>query len=573
MFRKFLRNCTILAGILPAVAGSGIAWGTEPTADLVSEKATDRAVAERIDAAERIAAFEELIDARREVALPRPPLGSASVGRPIDAGDSGGGGTAVASGWRGHEGPLTLEEAAHLMNRALVGPRYEEFEWAMARGLPGAVHDLLVDPPTPAAPGSWATEPIPSQSGWTQAMKDSLDTLYRERQKLLRMWWSRTIAQEPASLRETMTLFWHDHFATRMASVYTPQSMYIQNALLRQHALGNVKTLARAIATDPAMLVMLDGRLNKKQAPNENFSREAFELFTMGEGSGYTQTDITEAARACTGWQSDGLVSYLTASRHDTGVKTIRGQAGNWGMDDFIRILFEQEATAEYLCAKLYRWFVDDEAPSEDVRALARTLRDNNYEIRPVLEQILLSDHFLDARLHGSIIRDGADLFSGQVRRWHLVGFDPMITTPLTQRNWVTNQMNTYGHLLLDPPDVSGWPGHRNWINSNSLPNRKKYSVMIVDGKYTSSQSLGFILDVDTETRRFRNPDDVYLLTEDLGLLCFGQKPTELVHEQMVAELLQGQLPENWSIDDPDAVTRLRDLYRFVMRLPDYQLK
>ena len=459
------------------------------------------------------------------------------------------------------------------MNRALVGPRYEEFEWARNRGLQGAVQDLLVSPPTPVAPGAWATEPVPNQTGWTAAMKDSLDTLYRERQKLLRMWWSRTIAQEPASLRETMTLFWHDHFATRMAAVYTPQSMYIQNALLRQHALGNFKTLARAIGTDPAMLVMLDGRLNRKQAPNENFSREMFELFTMGEGSGYTQTDVTEAARACTGWQTDGLVSYLTTSRHDTGVKTIRGQAGNWGMDDFVRILFEQDATAEYFCAKLYRWFVDDEPPPADVTALARTLRENNYEIRPVLLQILNSDHFLDARLHGSIVRDGADLFSGQIRRWHVTGFDPMITTPLTQRNWITNQMNTYGHLLLDPPDVSGWPGHRNWINSNSLPNRKKYSVMIVDGKYTSTQSLGFILDVDAETRRFRDPNNVDLLVEDLALLCFGQKPTELVLEQMASELLQGQLPENWSIDDPDAVSRLRDLYRFVMRLPDYQLK
>jgi uncharacterized protein (DUF1800 family) len=559
MTRRFLVSCLMMLGIVlgaaPAFAADGIAGAFEPDAAALA----------------RIAAFEALIDARREVPPPRPPLAARNAEVPTDGGS--GGGNAVSYGWAPHDDALTIEDAAHLLNRALIGPRFEEFQWAVQRGLPGTVHDLLVNPPVPAAPGSWATEPVPNQSGWTQAMKDSLDAVYRERQRLLRMWWVKVIANEPASLRETMTLFWHDHFATRMAVVYTPQSMYIQNRLLRENALGNFRTLARAICTDPAMLVMLDGRLNRRQSPNENFSREMFELFTMGEGSGYSQQDVAEAARACTGWQTDGLTSYLTASRYDTGTKTILGQTGAWGVDDFVRILFEQPATAEYVCGKLYRWFVDDEPSAADVHELAVVFRANDYEIKPVLEKIFRSEHLMDARLRGSIIRDGVDLYAGQARRWHLVGFDPMITNPLTQRNWITNQMNAYGQLLLDPPDVSGWPGHRNWINSNTLPNRKRYSVMIVDGRVSQTQPFGFQLDVNAETRRFRDPNDVDLLVDDLALLCFGQKPTPLVHDQLVAELLQGQLPYNWTIDDPNAVPRLQDLYRLAMRLPDYQLK
>ncbi|HEX7878749.1 MAG TPA: DUF1800 domain-containing protein [Candidatus Eisenbacteria bacterium] len=563
MNRRCLAWCLAVALLLLPGAGSGRAEERATSASPGSAPTAPDAAT-----AARIASFEAMIDARREV----PALSTLSV-RPGTDGDPHPGGAVAAYGWRQHDGPLTIEDAAHLLNRALVGPRFEEFQWAVARGLPGTVHDLLQDPPTPAAPGAWATEPVPNQSTWTQAQKDSLDAVYRERQRLLRMWWTRTIATEPASLRETMTLFWHDHFATRMAVVYTPQSMYIQNALLRQHALGNFRTLARAICTDPAMLVMLDGRLNRKQSPNENFSREMLELFTMGEGSGYTQADVSNAARACTGWQTDGTTSYLTASRYDTGTKTILGQTGPWGMDDFVRIIFEQDATAEYLCGKLYRWFVDDEPAASDIHELAVTLRANDYEIRPVLEKIFLSEHLVSARLRGSIVRDGVDLYAGQARRWHLVGFDPMITSPQWQRNWITNQMNTYGQILLDPPDVSGWPGHRNWINSNSLPNRKRYSVMIVDGRSSQNQPFGFQLDVNVETRRFRDPNDVNLLVDDLALLCFGQKPTQLVHDQLVAELLQGQLPYNWSIDDPNAVPRLQDLYRLAMRLPDYQLK
>jgi uncharacterized protein (DUF1800 family) len=327
------------------------------------------------------------------------------------------------------------------------------------------------------------------------------------------------------------------------------------------------------VATDPAMLFFLDGRLNRRQNPNENFARELLELFTMGEGSGYTQFDVTEAARACTGWQTDGLVSYFNPSRFDTGNKTILGQTGPWGMDDVIRIVFEQEATAEYICGKLYRWFVDDSPAGEDVRAMAEVLRAADYEVAPVLRMILASSHFMNPDFRGSIIRDGVDIYAGQIRRFHIAGFDPMITSPLTQRNWVLNQMTSYNHALLDPPDVSGWPGHRNWINSYTLPNRKKYSVMIVDGMYSTGVPLGFQLDVVAETARFSNPDDVYALVDDLSLLCFGVPPTELVREQMVEELLQGELPYNWFLARPDAPERLRDLYKYVMRLPDYQLK
>jgi hypothetical protein len=132
--------------------------------------------------------------------------------------------------------------------------------------------------------------------------------------------------------------------------------------------------------------------------------------------------------------------------------------------------------------------------------------------------------------------------------------------------------MYAYSHVLFDPPNVAGWPGHRDWINTYTLPLRKLLSTVWVDG-VVNRQTIGCRVDVVAETARFRDPDDAVKLIDDLALVCFGRTPTAAVRQQMLDELLAGAEVYDWYLDRPDAEGRLQDLYRLAMRLPDYQLK
>ena len=225
-------------------------------------------------------------------------------------------------------------------------------------------------------------------------------------------------------------------------------------------------------------MLWLNGDGNTVSNPNENFSRELLELFTMGEGSGYTQQDVEEAARACTGYITDGVDVFFVSQWHDNGTKTILGQTGNWGMPELITIIFQQPATAHNICAKLYTWFIDDEPDSADAEALAVTLRASNYEIIPVLQQMMGSSHFFNPTFRGSIIKDGVAMYAGNARSLHAVDFNPFTTTNDYEKNWVLWQGWDIGQLPTQPPNVAGWPGHRNWINTTTLPLRKEYAAV-----------------------------------------------------------------------------------------------
>ena len=169
----------------------------------------------------------------------------------------------------------------------------------------------------------------------------------------------------PHPLRERMTLFWHNHFATSDAKVQNPGLMHRQNALLRSQALGDFQALVSAIGKDPAMLIWLDSTINKKAKPNENYAREVMELFTLGRGH-YTEKDIQEAARAFTGWFVVRDQFEEVPRQHDDGVKTVLGQSGHWDGDDIPGILLDQPACAEFICRKLFRHFVSETATPSD---------------------------------------------------------------------------------------------------------------------------------------------------------------------------------------------------------------
>src|SRR5580765_5993010 len=203
----------------------------------------------------------------------------------------------------------------------------------------------------------------------------------------LGLWWARQMLTTRRPLEEKLTLFWHGHFATGENKVRDYRMMLQQNTMFREHASGNLRDLLAAILKDPAMLVYVDNGENVKKHPNENFGRELLELFTMGVGN-YAERDVREAARSFTGWTNDVLVFKFDAEQHDFSEKTFLGRTGPFNGGDIIDAILAQPVTAEFVSAKLYRFFVREEVTGPLKTELGRTFRDSGYQMKPLLKRI-----------------------------------------------------------------------------------------------------------------------------------------------------------------------------------------
>src|SRR6185436_20141967 len=210
-------------------------------------------------------------------------------------------------------------------------------------------------------------------------------------------------------LEEKLTLFWHGHFATGENKVRDYRMMLRQNEMFRAKASGPFRDLLVGILKDPAMLVYLDNGENIKKHPNENFGRELLELFTMGVGH-YTEQDVREAARAFTGWTNDVLAFKFDTAQHDFDEKTFLGRTGPFDGEDIVDIVLAQPVTAEFMAAKLYRFFVRDAVDAQVRTALGRTYRDSGYQMKPLLKRIFLSKDFYSASTVGSQIKSPVQL-------------------------------------------------------------------------------------------------------------------------------------------------------------------
>ena len=290
----------------------------------------------------------------------------------------------------------------------------------------------------------------------------------------LAFWWLDRMLRSGHPLEEKMTLFWHGHFATGEEKVRDYRKLRLQLDTLRKGALGSFRDLLTAVAKDPAMLVFLDATHNVKGAPNENFGREVMELFTMGVGN-YTEDDIREAARAFTGWGNDDLEFRFDESRHDAGKKTFFGKTGAFNGDDILAMILEQEQTATYIAAKIYRFFVRDDLSPDFAREIGKLFRDGDYQITPFLTTIFMSEDFYCDASVATHIMSPTELIVSTYRK---LGLDAMpgIPDPYTIGK-------TLGQILLYPPTVAGWSEGRAWITPGLLFERGNFAreVMFPD--------------------------------------------------------------------------------------------
>jgi hypothetical protein len=279
----------------------------------------------------------------------------------------------------------------------------------------------------------------------------------------LGLWWAGRMLSTRRPLEEKLTLFWHGHFATGENKVRDYRMMLRQNEMLRARASGAFRDLLVGIMKDPAMLVYLDNGENVKKHPNENFGRELLELFSMGVGN-YTERDVREAARAFTGWTNDVLAFRFDAGQHDFGEKAFLGRTGTFDGEDIIDAILAQPVTAEFVAAKVYRFFVREEIAASVKTELGRTYRDSRYQLKPLLKRIFLSKDFYSPPAFATQIKSPVHLVVSTYKKMSL---REVPTIPDFGR-----MTGSLGQSLFDPPNVAGWAGGRTWITPSTLLNR-----------------------------------------------------------------------------------------------------
>jgi len=304
----------------------------------------------------------------------------------------------------------------------------------------------------------------------TEAEKKLVQEERNKQTRALNCAWVKQLSETDGQLREKMTLFWHNHFACNIGNAFYEQQL---NNIERTNALGNFKTLLLQVSQSPAMLQFLNNQQNQKGHPNENFARELMELFTLGRGH-YTEQDIKESARAFTGWAFNGLTGeYAFRPRvHDDGIKIFKGRSGNFCGEDIIDMIIADKQTAIFISTKLYRYLVNDTPDDNHVSQMADVFYKSNYEIKPLLEFVFLSDWFYDDKNIGNLVKSPVELLIGLNRQFYISYQNPEVLIQFQR---------TLGQVLFRPPNVAGWPGGRNWIDSSSLMYRMKIPSIILN--------------------------------------------------------------------------------------------
>ena len=290
----------------------------------------------------------------------------------------------------------------------------------------------------------------------------------REALQDLRLHWLQAAARPADAARAKWILFLSDVYVVSAEKVRNPAFIWRHFDILAKHALGSAPALTKAVSRSPAMATYLDLRENKRDAPNENFARELFELFVLGEGH-YTEDDIKEAARAFTGYRVLPLSGdfRLATRQQDTGTKTVFSQTGPFGGDDVVDVAYGQPAASNFLPAELVAFYLTDQKlPPEYIRALGDRWKATKFDLTALIRVFFSSRLFYAPEFRANTIKSPIQLYVGLMQELEL-------SIPPLPR-FTLNPLRSMGQQLFQPPNVRGWVGGRTWINSSTLAARRQ---------------------------------------------------------------------------------------------------
>ena len=373
------------------------------------------------------------------------------------------------------------------------------------------------------------------KNGLDNETKKKIREQSREDIKNLNLKWVEEMVNGTNPLREKFSLFWHGHFACRDINIFFQQKLLQE---IRTNALGSFKDLLFAVSKSASMLSFLNNQQNKKQHPNENFAREVMELFTLGRGN-YNEQDVKEAARAFTGWGFNLAGEFQFRSfQHDNGSKTFLGKTGNFDGDDILNILLEQKQTATFITQKIYKYFVNENIDEEIVKDLSKIFYQSNYNISDLLQNIFTSSWFYDEKNIGTKIKSPIEL---------LVGIRKTIPMELENPEIQLLFQKALGQVLFYPPNVAGWPGGKNWIDSSSLMIRlqlpklfKEDEEFAINTKTDDDQQMGMR---EMYKKQIQNSmGNKYKIKAKINWQEYVAKFNDVTRENLLAQLKQNIL-------------------------------
>jgi uncharacterized protein (DUF1800 family) len=385
--------------------------------------------------------------------------------------------------------PLNDESAkvAHLLRRTTFGTTDAELAQAQQDGYAKTV-DRLVETKIAEPPAFPGGEEASQEKGLNVGQ--------------LQQWWIDHMLNSPTPFGERMTLFWHGHFTSDFRKV-TPQTPYIywQNLTWRRNALADLWTMLMQVTIDPAMLRYLDLSNSTARNPNENYSRELMELFTMGPES-FTEDDVKAGAKALAGWREP-----LTQAIIDANVKrqmertgqapkvipkadTVKagifdrtraytgpafaflGETRVWNTDLVISKIVAQDATAPFIVRRIVTHFVTPTPTDEYVTRLATSYRQTRYDTKSLMRDVFMSPEFTAASSYRSLIKTPTEFMVNVVKA---LG-DKALSRMITQSG------PGMGQALFDPPSVGGWPQNESWVSSNTMLARANFVTNVLQG-------------------------------------------------------------------------------------------
>jgi len=532
--------------------------------------------------------------------------------------------------------PLGFKNAAHLLRRTTFGPTRADIDNFSSFDINQALN-ILLEEKTPAQP------PLDLNTGesWVNPGPGGSNSEEPDLMQMTFAWWFNLMRAEGNSIIDRMAWFYHTHFTTISSRINKGTAIYYQVKLFRHYALGNFRELSKRICYDNAMLVHLDGRLNDVGRPNENFAREFFELYTIGKGeqvgpddySTFTEQDVIESSKVLSGYNTDWTYANLdpdtevamgvlrgngdVASNHDASVKQFSSRFQNMTiqpnefagdkatkqaaldeLDQLVNMIFTQNATARHICRRLYRYFVyyeiTDEIENDIIGPLAQTFIDNDYELRPVLEQLFKSTHFFDIDNatetddnRGGIIKSPLEVILGALRFFNIQLPDQNSDLQgfYDSNIHLLRKANEQGLDFYEPFEVAGYaPYHqapafnRNWITANNLARRYQISTELLLGYKDENDNLLYKLDIlaycQQEGIDLNSPEAIvtyfvdYLLPEDVTQERFDYFKTTLLIDvdevNWVSTIIDGE--------DFQVVFHLENLINALLQSPEYQL-
>lgn len=484
-----------------------------------------------------------------------------------------------------YTGTWNRATASHLLRRTMFGATRQQINDAIANGMNATVTTLL-QMPVPTQPLAYSPDETIAAFGttWVNSVYPpnvtQAQTVDTARALSLAAWLMERINTEQVSIGEKMSVFWQNHFA----AVYSAdqRASYNYFALIQQHALGNFKQFVKDMTIDPNMLMFLNGATNNVFSPNENYARELLELFTIGKGpqigagdySNFTEEDVASGSKILTGFVVDGIRSDTMTSPvatfiplfHDNSAKQLSYHFGGVSVsnngaqeyEDYVDVIFNEDEVATYICTKLYRYFVNyDLTPtvlSTVIPDMAATMIANNYNVLPVLDELLKSQHFYDAALRGSILKSPLDMLFSMFNTTGTV-----LNYPVATRY----EMNLYLYVFAEnlsqaygaPPSVAGWPAYyqapsftKLWVNSTHIKSRFTYAyyVTLFSGIMIGGEALK--LKVLPFLDGLSDPTSATIVIDDICDLFFP-KPVSAGKKATLKFLLLGGQPDfEWTI-------------------------